>query len=153
VNLPELAAAVEASDLAAFLKRDRWTYPAVNAAHLIGIALLVGAVVPMDLRLIGLWRADVRLETALRLLRPVAAFGAGVALLTGALLFTVQAPDYVQQPLFAFKLTLVALGLAHALAWGDRLAGAPRGRQRRAGALSLLLWLTVLVAGRMLGYL
>jgi hypothetical protein len=153
VSLHELAAAVEASDLAAFLKRDRWTYPAVNAAHLLGIALLVGAVVPMDLRLLGLWRADVRLETALRLLRPVAACGAGIALLTGALLFSVQARDYVQQPLFAAKLALVAIGLAHALAWGDRLAAAPRGRQRRAGALSLLLWIAVLVAGRMLGYL
>jgi hypothetical protein len=95
----------------------------------------------------------VRLETTLRLLRPVAASGVGIALLTGALLFTVQARDYIQQPHFAFKLTLVALGLAHALAWGDRLAGAPRGRQLRAGTLSLLLWLPVLVAGRMLGYL
>ena len=153
MSLPELAAAVEASDLAAFLKRDRWTYPAVNAAHLIGIALLVGAVVPMDLRLIGLWRGDIRLETALRLLRPVAGFGAGLAILTGLLLFTVQAGDYLRLPLFAFKLTLVALGLAHALSWGDRLAAAPRARQRRAGAVSLAIWLTVLVAGRMLGYL
>ena len=153
MSLAELAAAIEASDLAAFLKRDRWTYPAVNAAHLLGIALLVGSVVPMDLRLIGLWRGDIRLETTLRLLRPVAGFGAGLAIATGALLFTVQARDYVALPLFAFKITLVALGLAHALAWGDRLAAAPRARQRRAGAISLAIWLTVLVAGRMLGYL
>ena len=153
MSLPELAAAIEASDLAAFLKRDRWTYPAVNAAHLLGVALLVGSVVPMNLRLIGLWRVDIRLETTLRLLRPVAAFGAGLAILTGALLFTVQARDYVALPLFALKLTLVALGLAHALAWGDRLAAAPRRRQRRAGAVSLAVWLSVLVAGRMLGYL
>jgi hypothetical protein len=107
----------------------------------------------MDLRLIGLWRGDVRLETALRLLRPVAAFGAGLAVATGILLFAVQAREYVRLPLFAFKLTLVALGLAHALSWGDRLAAAPRARQRRAGALSLAIWLPVLVAGRMLGYL
>ncbi|HRO11673.1 hypothetical protein [Amaricoccus sp.] len=151
--MQELAAAIEASELASFLRRARWTYPAVNAAHLVGIALLVGAIVPMDLRLVGLWRSDVRLETVLRLLRPVAAFGAGFAVLTGALLFTVQARDYVAMPLFAVKLTLVALGLAHALAWGDALARAPRARQRRAGALSLAIWLSVLVAGRMLGYL
>jgi hypothetical protein len=153
MTLANVGAAIEASGLAEFLKRDRWTYPAVNAAHILGLALLVGSVVPMDLRLIGLWRADIRLETVLRLLRPVAAFGAALAVLTGALLFTVQARDYLALPLFAFKIALVALGLAHALAWGARLAAAPRARQRRAGALSLAIWLTVLVAGRMLGYL
>jgi len=149
----ELAAAIEASGLASFLRGSRWTYPAVNAVHLLGVALLVGAVVPMDLRLIGLWRADVRLETVLRLLRPVAAFGAGLAIVAGALLFAVQARDYVRMPLFGVKMVLVALGLAHALAWGDALASASRARQRRAGALSLVVWTSVLVAGRMLGYL
>ena len=76
------AAAVEASAVASFLRQSHWTYPAVNAAHLLGIALLVGAIVPMDLRLMGLWRPDVRLDTVLGLLRPVAAFGAGLAVLT-----------------------------------------------------------------------
>ena len=50
---------MQASDLAVWLKASRWTYPAVNAGHLLGIALLVGAVVPMDLRLIGIWRGEV----------------------------------------------------------------------------------------------
>ncbi len=151
--MQELAAAIEASGFASLLRRSHWTYPAVNAAHLLGVALLVGAVVPMDLRLIGLWRRDIRLETVLRLLRPVAAFGAGLAIFTGAFIFTVQATDYVRLPLFALKLTLVALGLAHALAWGDALAAAPRARQRWAGAISLAIWVSVLLAGRMLGYL
>ena len=151
--MEELAAAIQASELATLLRRSRWTYPAINTAHVLGIALLVGAVVPMDLRLIGLWRADIRLDTVLRLLRPMAAFGAVLAILTGALLFAVQASDYARLPLFALKLALIAIGLAHALFWGGALAGAPRARQRRAGAQSLLIWLGVLVCGRMLGYL
>ena len=65
----ELAAAIEASGLAGFLRASRWTYPAVNALHLLGVALLVGAVAPMDLRLAGLWRRDVPVATVLRLLR------------------------------------------------------------------------------------
>ena len=107
-----LAAAVQASDLAVWLKASRWTYPAVNAGHVLGIALLVGAVVPMDLRLIGIWRGEVPIRTTLALLRPVAAFGAGVAVLTGVLLFAVQATDYVKLPLFFAKMALVAAGLA-----------------------------------------
>ena len=97
----------------------------------------------MDLRLIGLWRADIRLETILRLLRPVAAFGAGLAIVAGALLFAVQARDYVRMPLFAAKITLVVLGLAHALSWGDRsppppaaASAAPAPSRSRSGSPS-----------------
>jgi hypothetical protein len=149
----DLAAAIEASGVASFLRRSRWTYPGVNAAHVLGVALLVGAVVPMDLRLIGLWRADMPLRQVLRLLRPVAATGAALALATGTLLFTVQARDYLAQPLFFAKMALVALGLGHALWWGGALGDARPGPRRLAGALSLALWLSALVCGRMLGYL
>jgi hypothetical protein len=150
--LQGLAAAVEASAVAVFLRQSQWTYPAVNTAHLLGIALLVGAVVPMDLRLIGLWRADMALRPVLRLLQPVAAAGAALAVLTGLLLFTVQARDYAAMRLFAAKLALVAVGLGHALAWGGGLGAAPRLRQRVAGAVSLAVWLAVLTCGRFLGY-
>lgn len=64
----EIAAALEATPLAQFLKGSRWIYPLVNAGHIFGIALLVGAVVPLDLSLAGIVR---RLppETAKALLR------------------------------------------------------------------------------------
>jgi hypothetical protein len=148
----ELAAAIEASGIAGFLRGSRWTYPAVNALHLLGIALLVGSVAPMDLRLAGIWRRELPVATVLRLLRPVAAVGAGLAVVTGALLFTVQARDYVALPAFWVKMGLVGLGLAHALA-NPRIATAAPGRQRLAGMLSLAVWVVVLVLGRLLGYL
>jgi hypothetical protein len=145
------AAALQASDLAALLRASRWTYPAVNAGHVFGISLLVGAVVPMDLRLIGVWRGEVPIRTALTLLRPVAAFGAGLAVVTGFLLFAVQATDYVKLPLFFAKMALVAVGLGHALLTPG-LASLSRGQQRLAGLISLGVWPSALVCGRMLGY-
>lgn len=147
-----LAAAIEASDLAAWLRRSRWTYPAVNTGHVFGIALLFGAIVPMDLRLAGLWGRRLPVPAVVALLRPVAATGAGLALLTGALLFAVQATDYAGQPLFWTKMSLVALGLAHALAHGG-IAVAPPARQRRTGLVSFAIWASVITCGRMLGYL
>ena len=114
--MEDLASAIQASDLARALRQSRWTYPAINAAHILGVALLVGAVVPMDLRLIGVWRSDVRLQTVLRLLRPLAVAGAALALVTGALLFVVQASEYAATRLFYAKMALVAIGLGHALA-------------------------------------
>ena len=88
----------------------------------------------------------------MRLLRPIAAFGAALAVVTGVLLFTVQARDYVALPLFFVKMALVAIGLAHALAHGA-IATAPVASQRAAGLISLAIWPVVLVCGRMLGYL
>jgi hypothetical protein len=145
-------AAMEASDLATWLRRSRWTYPAVNTAHIFGIALLFGAIVPMDLRLAGLWGRRLRVAEVVGLLRPVAATGAGLAVLTGALLFSVQATDYAGLPLFWVKISLVTLAVAHALAHGG-IADAPPAGQRRAGFLSLALWAAVITCGRGLGYL
>lgn len=48
-----LFAALEASTWATALSGSLWVYPLINAGHLLGIALLVGAIVPMDLRLLG----------------------------------------------------------------------------------------------------
>jgi hypothetical protein len=106
----------------------------------------------MDLRLIGVWRGELPLRGVVALLRPVAAFGAGLAVVTGALLFAVQATDYVGHTLFFVKIGLVLLGLGHALANGG-IVGVPRRSRAVAGAVSLAIWITVLGCGRMLGYL
>ena len=127
-RVEELAAAIEASASPRAATRRAGPIRRSTPLHLLGVALLVGAIVPMDLRLIGVWRGDVRLATVLRLLRPVAAAGAALAVLTGGLLFAVQATDYVALPLFCVKMALVALGLAHAL------PGAARSPARRAAA-------------------
>lgn len=55
--IDEWAAALEATDLATTLRGSVWAYPLVNAAHILGVALLVGATVPLDLRLLGAWRS------------------------------------------------------------------------------------------------
>lgn len=153
--MESLAAAIEASDVAVWLRRSRWTYPAVNTAHIFGVALLFGAIVPMDLRLAGLWGRHLPVPAVVGLLRPVAAGGAALALLTGALLFAVQATDYVALPLFWAKIGLVTLGLGHALSHpGIAATGLARTPlQRRVGLTSLALWSAVIVCGRMLGYL
>jgi hypothetical protein len=151
--LADLLAAIEASGLATHLRGSRWTYPLVNAGHVLGLALLVGAIAPLDLRLIGFWRSEPVARLA-SVLRPVAAFGGSLAILTGAMLFSVQATDYAALALFRVKLALVALALLNAaLHAGPRLAALPPARHRAVGAASLALWIAALVAGRMLGYL
>lgn len=148
----ELWAALEATALATHLRGSRWTYPLVNAGHILGIALLVGSVVPLDLRLLGLWRSIPR-ETVERLLVPVAAAGLAVAATTGVLLFLVQARDYAALGLFQAKLALIGLATLNALAAvGLRRRGGSDRVMVGLAAVSLLCWPAALVAGRMLGY-
>jgi len=153
--MPDLLAALAASDVATALRFSRWGYAAVNTAHVLGIALLVGAILPLDLRLLGA-RASVPLEAASRLLVPVVATGLALAVATGGLLFATRAPEYGAMPLVWLKLALVATGAAAALLTHLRAGPAfarlaPRARAAR-GALSLACWLGALVAGRMIAF-
>jgi hypothetical protein len=152
---------LQASDLSRTLRASLWLYPMVNAGHVIGVALLFGAIVPLDLRLLGLWRT-LPVAPLARVLVPTAVAGLLLATANGALLFAARPLDYLREPLFGLKLLLVTFAVANALAlrrlpWGHgwrETAGsqrAPAGA-RWAAALSIALWLAIIVIGRLLGY-
>lgn len=153
--MAEVLAALAASDFVTALRMSRWLYAGVNTAHVLGIALLVGAILPLDLRLLGFWRGVPR-DYLVRVLVPVAATGLALALAAGALLFATRAPEYAALTVFRVKLGLVALGAGSALALharhGARLHRAKRGTLARAAALSMACWLGALVAGRMIAF-
>ena len=150
-----LFAALEGTALAQLLKSSRWGYAAVNAAHIFGVALLVGAVVPLNLRLLGVWRAVPR-ETVVRVLAPVAAGGLALALLTGPLLFSVRAREYSGVEFLQLKLAFIAVGVLSTLALcrthGFLLRDAPRGRLAGHAALSMVCWPGALVCGRLIAF-
>ena len=145
--------ALGSSDLAQWLRFSRWSYAAVNTTHVLGIALLVGAILPLDLRLLGAW-PSVPLEPLARVLIPVAATGLALAVTTGALLFITRATEYAALDLFFVKLALIGTGAAHALYvhLGRGFQNASPRRLRLTGATSLSLWLAALVSGRMLAF-
>jgi hypothetical protein len=159
--LTAFAAALQDTGLATALRQSFWVYPLVNAGHIVGLALLFGAIVPLDLRLLGVWR-QVPLAAMSRILLPVAIAGLLLAVPTGALLFSVRATEYAAMPLFGVKFALIACAIANALllrlslAWTvhehSELSGTTP-RLQLAGALSIGLWLAVITAGRMIGYL
>lgn len=143
---------------ARWLQGSGTAYLFVNAAHVLGIALLLGSILVLDFRLLGGLRA-VPLAVLGPLNARVAASGVALALLTGFWLFTVQPREYVGNPAFLIKLGLIALALANVVvqhanpAYGRALAGAPVSAGVRASAAaSVLLWLAVLVAGRWIGF-
>ena len=147
--------ALAATELAAALRVSRWGYAAVSGLHILGIAVLVGAILPLDLRLLGLWPGVPRAALAWVLV-PCAAAGLALAVAMGGLLFAVRAPDYAALTVLQVKLALVATGTLAALALHARhglwLATAPDARLRAHAALSLACWLGALACGRAIGF-
>jgi hypothetical protein len=135
-------------------------YPLVNGAHIAGLALLVGAIAALDLRLIGFFPSLPAAPLA-QLLVPVAIAGLVLAVATGALLFSVHAVKYAGLPVFWLKLGLIVAATTNALllhrapAWAAALsqpAGALPRRVAVAGVLSILLWLSALFCGRLIAF-
>jgi hypothetical protein len=154
-----LTALQELAPVAA-LRSSRWTYAVVNAGHITGIALLFGAIVPMDLRLLGCFR-QVSIQALARILVPIAASGLLLAIVAGSLLFSIRAVQYAGTTLFQIKLALIACGLANALLLRKAVAweaarqetwDMPPPRLRVAGALSIALWLATILCGRLLAF-
>lgn len=158
--LAETLTAIEQWPVAAALRAGRWSYAAVNGAHVVGIALLFGAIVPLDLRLMGVWRA-VPIRTLKRILVPVAATGLVLAVAAGILMFSIRATEYADKTVFLLKLALIVCAIANALllrravqceASQDSVSVAPPLRLRLAGALSITLWLGVIACGRSIAF-
>ncbi len=153
--MADAAAWLEASLLARALKAGPWVYPLVNLAHLLGVALLLGAIAVLDLRLVGFW-PDAPVAPLARATVPVAGAGLALALLTGPALLAVQATDYAANPFLWLKFGAVAVGLANlaalhrSAAW--RGGGGGRRRFAVAGGVSLLAWTAAASAGRMIAY-
>jgi hypothetical protein len=153
---------LETSALGHFMRESGpWTYALVNLAHILGIASLFGAILIVDLRLLGVWRR-IPLAALADTAAPVAAFGLALALISGTGLLATKATEYVGNPFIYIKFPAIALGIANALAvrrsegWRARASRelSPVETRRLAwmGALSLASWLTAIAAGRLIAY-
>lgn len=148
-----LASAVEASAIGSFVRESSWAYPTANLAHLLGMILLVGGIGLLDLRLVGFFRS-LPLGAVVRSLTPLAVAGLLLMLASGPLLFAADAGALVRSDFFVWKLALIAIALANALAfrWMWRGASEPVAGLRAMALLSIGLWLTVAALGRLIAY-
>jgi hypothetical protein len=153
---------LQASALGHFMRESGpWTYALVNLSHILGVSSLFGAVVILDLRLIGLWRR-IPLSLLADAAAPVAACGFVVAASTGAGLLATKATEYVGNPFLYIKFPAIAVGLLNAAilnlspAWRARRVRELSARETRQlawmGGASLTCWLTAITAGRLIAY-
>jgi hypothetical protein len=147
--------ALEQSSLGAAARGSGWLYPLANMSHVLGAALLVGAIVTLDVQVL---RRASNAGIIARAVTPVAACGLALQVASGTVLLAADAMPVVVNPVFQFKMAMFALGLINVAAFrwrfgGGRKAEIPLDGARWPAALSLASWLLVLLAGRFIAYL
>jgi hypothetical protein len=156
--LTEVLQSLNDWSVAAAIRRSVAVYPVVNATHIFALTLLVGGILPADLRLLGRF-PNLPLEPFARLMSGIAAVGLALAIGTGFLLFSVRPLDYAGNPAFLTKIGLVGAGTLLALAvrfsasWRRALAGGGVETGLRLAAIgSIVVWLSALLAGRLIAF-
>ncbi len=134
-------------------------YIFANAAHILSIGVLAGSIILLDLRILGLFR-EPRLSVLGPFLARSAMVGVVLSIVTGFIIFSVDAVEYAANPAFLTKLGLLVAGIANALAlhaspgWRVALDSNEAPVPTRIGAaLSILIWISAIVAGRWIGFI
>lgn len=147
---------LEASWLGEVSRNSAWTFTIANLLHVLGAALLVGAIVVFDVRVLSSqgWRAWDIGRTAI----PIAAAGLALQIPTGIILLAVEARALGVNPAFYAKLGFIAVGLVNVVAFHllfgrDARAGLLPSAARATAMVSLVAWIATLLAGRMIAYL
>jgi hypothetical protein len=138
-----------------------WAYGIVNLAHILGVSSLFGAVLVLDLRLMGLWR-KIALPAISEPTVRVAAMGFVISVISGICLLATKATEYVGNPFLYIKFPAIGVGLLNVVAlrsfsaWKQHkmreLTLREQSKLAVFGGISLFSWLTAIAAGRMIGY-
>ncbi len=137
-----------------WINKYEWVFPAIQSVHFIGFTVSIGTIAMVDLRLLGFgMRRQTPAELAADLDRWTL-LGIAMMLVTGFLMFSTDAVTYHNNPSFQLKMTCLMVALVFQFTLHPRAVrrGAGAAGAKLAAATSLLLWTTVLAAGRMIAF-
>jgi hypothetical protein len=140
------------------IARYTWVFPWVESAHICGFGLLVGTAFVLSMRLMGVWFKNQSISKLAKQLSPWILTGLTIMLITGPYLLSSDAREYVQVPAFKVKMALLALAIVFHFVIVRRATDSdkdalPLGWRKLAGAVSLGLWMGVVVGGLWIGNL
>jgi hypothetical protein len=147
--------------IAQTIRENELLFPWIEALHVLAITLVFGSIALVDLRLVGVRALSRPISKISEELLPVTWMAFLVAAITGTILFTSNALSYSQNFYFISKIILLALAGINMLCFqfiiGRNLEGWSHLRQlpnsaRIAGAISLLLWISIIICGRWIGF-
>ena len=161
MDLTPVIASLEASGVATTIRNSLYLFPLIESVHVIGLTLVFGTILIVDLRLLGFasTRRPFSVVAADGLKWTWVAFA--ITVTTGALMFVTNASTYYHNVYFQTKMTLLVLSGLNVLAFDltarrsiltwDEKARAPRAG-RMAATVSLVLWISVIFLGRWVGF-
>jgi hypothetical protein len=156
----DLVGWLASTPLSAAMRDSAWLYPIVEIVHIFGFAVLVGGVALFDLRVFGFARTLPVLALGRHLL-PWSLASLLLVVPAGLLMFSSQPREFLANPVFLLKLSLIAIAGLNALAfhlgvyrsvnsWNTVTPAPPLARLQ--ALLSLLLWIAIICCGRLLAY-
>jgi uncharacterized membrane protein len=161
VDIASLLTWLQETGLATGIRDSLYLFPLIESAHVIGLALVFGTIAVIDLRLLGAASAgrSFRRMSSEIMKWTWAAFA--LTALTGVLMFITNATTYFHNTYFRVKIALLVLAAINVVAFEltagrtvrewDQAPAAPRAG-RTVATVSLVLWIAVIVAGRMIGF-
>ena len=146
------------SRIGIIMRDSTWDFAIVEVGHLLALALFGGAVLLVNLRFLGLGFKTQSASEVARELLPLTGGGVMVMLMSGFLLVANGPVRYYYNPAFRIKMALFVLALFFHFALQIAVAHQRPGREKSSvwlkvgAAFSLLLWFSIGVAGRAIGY-
>jgi hypothetical protein len=160
-DVPAVIEWMQNSAIGTGIRESIWTFPAVEATHVLALALSVGVLIWFDLRLMGWGMKHQPVSKVHKQIMPLALVGFAIMFITGFLLFWSEAEKCYLSGFFRAKVLFLALAGINAAVFEfttkksieewDKYPVPPR-RARMAGMFSILTWALVIVAGRATAY-
>jgi hypothetical protein len=156
----ELMHFIESRPYAMAIAQSRWLFPGLETVHVFTLTLVVGSVALIDLRLVGVSFRERSVRELCSSVLPWTWGAFAVAATCGALLFSSKASLYFVNVPFRLKMLCLLLAAVNMIVFhavtarglADWEHGPPPLAARLAGAVSLLLWITIVAAGRWIGF-
>ena len=151
----------EDSGLADNIRENDLLFPLIESVHVVAICLVIGSILVVDLRLLGLASINRSVSRVTSAVLPLTWGAFAVAVASGTLLFISNATKYLGNGYFVAKIVLIcAAGLNMVIFHGISARDLPRWENeaplplpaRLAGGLSILLWVSVVTCGRWIGF-
>jgi hypothetical protein len=160
MSINDILSWMESSALGQMMRDSSWLFPGAEILHFFGLCLLIGSLMVVDLRLLGVIK-EMSYQAIYRFL-PISLIGFGLNLFTGTLFCFTDPFRYYPNIAFRLKMLLVLLAGLNAIWFKLQIYPLTMNNPERADAsklaklvavLSLLFWFGVIIMGRMIPYL
>jgi hypothetical protein len=147
----------EASGIGETIRKSSWLFPVIEAIHLLGLGVIGGAVLVVDMRLLGL---GLRRQSAAELTRNAQPWLVGslvLMIITGGLLFLSEAIKCYYHDAFWFKMSCLFLAIVFTFTIQRKVTMTEETRlspvwSKVVAVVSVLLWAGVGIGGRWIGF-